>query len=76
MRRKSVPEHSILNSLEYLGYFSGRKRWRSDNGWLYEWDALHGEIEVYNKRGKHLGVMDYETGQLVKPPVKGRKIDV
>jgi len=75
MTRKSIPENSILNNSEYLGFFNGRKRWRSDNGLLYEWDSLYAEIEVYNKRGKHLGVMDYE-GNLIKPAVKGRKIDV
>jgi hypothetical protein len=38
-------------------------------------DELHGEFEVYNARGKHLGVVDLE-GKWIKEAVKGRKIDV
>jgi hypothetical protein len=36
---------------------------------------LHGEVEVFNKRGRHLGAMSPD-GQYVKPPVRGRQIDV
>jgi hypothetical protein len=43
---------------------------------LYTWDSLHGEIEVFNKRGKHLGAIDAIHGKLIKDPVRGRKIDV
>jgi hypothetical protein len=42
----------------------------------YEWDHTHGDVEVYDRRGKHLGSMDPETGEMTKPPVKGRKIDL
>ena len=42
----------------------------------YEWDYTHGEIEVYNSRGEHLGVMDALTGDMTKPAVSGRTIDV
>jgi len=55
----------------------GRRRWRSPDGRrLYEWDDLHGEIEGYNKRGRHVGVFHPVTGALIKPAVRGRKIDV
>jgi hypothetical protein len=55
----------------------GQRRWRNAAGdRLYEWDRLHGELEVYNIRGRHLGVVDPETGKFSKPPVKGRRIDV
>ena len=43
---------------------------------MFEWDELHGEIEVYNKRGRHLGALDAVTGSLIKPAVRGRSIDV
>jgi hypothetical protein len=44
---------------------------------LYQWDYKHGgEIEVYNKYGEHLGVKDPETGEMIKQPVKGRRIPV
>ena len=42
----------------------------------YEYDSTHGEIEVYNARGQHLGAMDAETGNITKPAVAGRRIDV
>jgi len=42
----------------------------------YTWDSLHGEIEVFNKRGKHIGVVDAVSGELIKDAVKGRSIDV
>ena len=43
---------------------------------LYTWDALHGEVEAFNARGRHLGSFDPVTAALIKPPVQGRKIDV
>jgi hypothetical protein len=42
----------------------------------YEWDFTHGDIEVYNSRGEHLGSMDPTTGEMIKPAVKGRKIGI
>ena len=72
-----IPVPSFLDTCEYLGAFSGQKRWRSpDRKRLYTWDSLHGEIEVFNKRGKHLGALDAVTGRLTKDPVSGRSIDV
>ena len=62
--------------MEPLGAPQGRKRWRSrETGRLFEWDPLHGEIEVYNRLGWHLGVLD-PSGKFKKGAVKGRKIDV
>lgn len=74
---KPIPEDCFLN-LEclYLGARDGEKRWSSqDAKRLYTWDSMHGEIEVYNKRGKHLGVVD-TNGDWIKEAVKGRTIDV
>jgi len=55
-------------------------RWRGEirrsNGRYFTYDRLHGEIEVFNSRGDHLGVMDSITGQMIKPPVPGRRINV
>lgn len=36
---------------------------------------VHGEVEVFNKRGKHLGVMNHE-GMFIKPPIRGRQLNV
>jgi len=55
----------------------GEKRWRSPDGErYYTWDALHQEVEVFDKRGNHRGVVDAITGVAIKGPVKGRQIDV
>jgi hypothetical protein len=71
------PKPSVLDGFEYLGYINGNRLWRSDCGArLYTWDALHGEVEVFNGRGRHLGVMHAVNGAWIKPAVKGRKIDV
>lgn len=43
---------------------------------IYTWDGLHGEIEVFNNRGRHLGVLEPVNGMLIKPAQKGRKINV
>jgi RHS repeat-associated protein len=40
----------------------------------YEQDRTHGDVEVYNRRGEHLGSADSNTGQMIKPPVPGRTI--
>jgi len=43
---------------------------------LYTWDAKHGELEVFNRRGLHLGAVDPTTGEMTKKAEKGRWIDV
>lgn len=47
-----------------------------DDDVIYTWDSLHGEIEAYNARGYHLGVIDALTGEPIKPARKGRRIRV
>ena len=42
----------------------------------YEKDRTHGDVEVYDSDGRHLGSADAETGKMTKPPVPGRKIDL
>ena len=42
----------------------------------YRWDYTHGDIEVFDRKGRHLGSMDPATGIMTKPPVPGRRIDV
>jgi hypothetical protein len=74
---KTIPNPSILDDFESLGAVNGKQRWRSDGGKrLYTWDSLHGEVEVFNARGKHLGALDPNTGDWVKDAVPGRTIDV
>lgn len=76
MTRIPIPKKSFLDECEYIGAFDGEKRWRSkDKKRLYTWDALHGEIEVFNDRGKHLASY-YPNGIYKKNAIKGRKINV
>lgn len=43
---------------------------------FYEWDFTHNDIEVYDNKGKHLGSMDPFSGEMIKPPVNGRRINI
>jgi len=49
-----------------------RHRWVDSSGKIYEWDRQHGAVEIYDKRGKHLGEFDPETGEQTKPAKPGR----
>nr|WP_314877466.1 colicin E3/pyocin S6 family cytotoxin [uncultured Pseudomonas sp.] len=42
----------------------------------YTWDSLHGEIEVFNCRGRHLGAIHAVSGELIKDAKQGRKIKI
>lgn len=60
---------------EYWKVIDGKKTWRSvDRKRIYQWDSLHGEIEVYNGRGYHLGSADALSGTTIKDAVNGRRI--
>ena len=77
MGKKSRPSPCYLDNMEYLGFIKGDQRWRSPcKKRYYTWDPLHGEIEVFNKRGKHLGVLHATTGKYIKDPKNGRSINV
>lgn len=51
---------------------NGRARWKLTDGKILEWDSQHGDVEVYNKQGKHQGSADPNTGEMTKNPVPGR----
>jgi hypothetical protein len=52
-----------------------RDRWKDEDGTIYEWDSQHGALEKYNKRGKHLGEFNPQTGAQTKPANKTRKVE-
>ena len=52
-----------------------RRRWKGPDGKIYEWDSQHGTVEVYDRRGRHLGEFDPNTGEQIKPPTSGRKVE-
>jgi len=43
---------------------------------FFEWDHTHGDVEVYDRRGRHLGSADPNTGAMTKPAVPGRSITI
>jgi hypothetical protein len=51
-----------------------RARWKDKKGKIYEWDSQHGEFEIYDKQGNHLGSYNPRTKEK-KPKVKGRKVE-
>ena len=60
-----------------LDRYRGRTR-RSGEGRstrFYQYDRRHGEVEVYNSRREHIGVADARSGDIIKPAVRGRKIE-
>jgi RHS repeat-associated protein len=50
----------------------GRARWRTKDGDILEWDYQHGEVEIYNRNGKHKGSKKPD-GTNPKPVKPGRK---
>jgi filamentous hemagglutinin len=48
---------------------------KTDGKRFYEWDYTHNDIEVYDKRGRHLGSANPVTGDLYKPAVPGRTLN-
>jgi hypothetical protein len=68
-------EGKFLQGLERAKSKSQRRRWRAGKQ-IYEEDTQHGELEKYNRRGRHEGSVDPETGEIIKGPVKGRSIEV
>ena len=76
MGRVPIPKPSFLDQCQYLGYVEGERRWRGIDGRIYTWDGMHGEIEVFDKQGRHRGAIDPISGAERKPPRKGRTIRV
>jgi len=40
-----------------------KDRKKIPKGWTGEWDRQHGEVEVYDKQGKHQGAWDPQSGE-------------
>ncbi|MGA0785174.1 MAG: colicin E3/pyocin S6 family cytotoxin [Ilumatobacteraceae bacterium] len=70
-----IPKDCFIRHLERY-FYQGRHIWISnDRRFRFTWDRLHGEVEVFSRRGRHLGVMDCNSN-LIGSAVKGRWIDV
>jgi Cytotoxic len=74
---RSRPSPCFLDEMKAFGVRGGRRVWRDSTGErFYTWDGLHGEIEVFNRRGRHLGAADAVSGVLKKPADRTRRLDV
>jgi hypothetical protein len=72
MKRARGP---FVDSLTRVKSKTQRRRWTGAKGQIYEEDTQHGELEKYNKRGRHEGSVDPSTGDIIKGPVKGRSTE-
>ncbi len=52
-----------------------RKRWKDDDGTIYEWDYAHGTVEKYDARGHHQGEFDPNNGKQLKPASPVRRVE-
>jgi len=69
---KGVWDTEYTQALTRQRPIAGRRRWKDAAGQILEYDPQHGgELEVYNKRGVHLGVQDLD-GKWIKPAEPGR----
>jgi YD repeat-containing protein len=77
--------HTYFVGIDGVGVHNGRctpwkdlkpfkGKTKTDGKKLYEKDYTHKDMEVYDKRGNHLGSADMSTGEMTKPPVPGRTI--
>ena len=70
------PSPCFLDQMKKHKVISGKQVWiSSDANRLFTWDSLHGEIEVFDRQGYHLGNLDAVHGKLLKKAVKGRRIE-
>lgn len=68
--RKSLP--GFEGSERLKSRKNARPSWNLGKGWHAEWDFQHGEVEVYNKKGKHQGAFNPENGEKIKDADKSR----
>ncbi|NMM45766.1 hypothetical protein HH303_14815 [Rhodospirillaceae bacterium KN72] len=61
---KNLRNHKVLN-----GKPARTNGLTGKNVRIYQWDGMHGQIEVYDRNGKHIGEMNGITGEWQKPRV-------
>lgn len=71
------PKDCFLNNKEKYKIIKGKQVWRSlDGDRYYTWDSLHGEVEVFDSQGWHLGSADPISESMIKLPKRGRRLHV
>lgn len=76
---EQIPDDSFLRRLDLFGVRDGRRVWREGTGGharYYTWDRLHGEVEVFNGRGRHLGAAEALSGRIIKKARKDRRLNL
>lgn len=69
------PKPSVFDGCRRVGIEAGRQVYKNEeNNIYYTWDSMHGEVEVFDKNGRHLGAACPISGVLLKPAVRGRRI--
>lgn len=76
MSGKDILQPSQSSIWQELEPYRGKTKRNEKGDRYYEWDYTHGDIEMYNDRGEHLGSIDGITGEQIKPAIKGRKIKI
>lgn len=67
------PKPCFMDQFEFYKVIDGRKVYRGNRRY-YSWDERHGEIEVFDKRGWHLGALDAVTGEFIKEADNSRRL--
>jgi hypothetical protein len=52
-----------------------RRRWKDSDGRIYEWDYDHGAVEIYDRRGNHIGEFDHVTKTRRKPADPTKRVE-
>ena len=69
------PDAKIAPAKTFKSGGMKRKRWKVSDGRILEWDYQHGAVEMYDKRGNHLGEFNANTGEQTKPAKPTRKVE-
>lgn len=69
-------DSQFFNKLVSHGSRNGKALYKDDNGYFYLWDSLHGQWQMFNDRGFHIGVLDKYGKKRIKNAVKGRTINI
>ena len=66
----------FFKKLTSVGVRNGKATYKDNNDYYYQWDSLHGEWQMYNKRGRHIGVLNETGTRKIKDAIKSRKIQL
>ncbi|WP_267594209.1 colicin E3/pyocin S6 family cytotoxin [Carbonactinospora thermoautotrophica] len=75
-KERVKPDCTKANAKFWKSLRPWRGKYKTDGKQIYYWDYTHNDLEVYSlKTGKHLGSAHPDTGEMIKGPVKGRRLE-